>query len=72
MALTDDGKTAVVSNTLGKSSVWLVNFLNLSNECLMQRERGELIEFLSHDLRSPQVSILSLIGVTAAVEQSCG
>lgn len=42
-------------------SVWLVNFINLSAERSAEKQRAELVTFLSHDLRTPQVSILSLL-----------
>ena len=45
----------------GADTVWLVHFLDLSEERLAQRQRSELMAFLSHDLRSPQVGILSLL-----------
>lgn len=52
---------ADASNTSSARSIWLVNFLDLSNERLAEHQRSELVSFLSHDLRTPQVSILSLI-----------
>lgn len=48
-------------------TVWLIHFLDLSDERLAQSQRTELIEFLSHDLRSPQVAILSLL----ALQKKC-
>ena len=42
-------------------AIWLINFMNFSAERQAQQQRTELIEFLSHDLRTPQVSILSLL-----------
>ncbi|AXF86049.1 Sensor histidine kinase WalK [Ephemeroptericola cinctiostellae] len=42
-------------------TIWLINFMNLSAERQAQQQRAELLEFLSHDLRTPQVSILSLL-----------
>ena len=42
-------------------TIWLINFMNLSAERQAQQQRTELLEFLSHDLRTPQVSILSLL-----------
>lgn len=44
-------------------AVWLIHFLDLTQERLAQRQRSELMQFLSHDLRSPQVSILSLLAL---------
>lgn len=43
--------------------VWLVHFLDFSEERLAQQQRSELMGFLSHDLRSPQVAILSLLAL---------
>ncbi|MFZ1890583.1 MAG: CHASE2 domain-containing protein [Formosimonas sp.] len=62
--------TAVAFDALGLAegvaardtdTVWLVHFLDLTTERLAQRQRSELMAFLSHDLRSPQVGILSLL-----------
>lgn len=59
--------TSVVFGNDGKHNsdmgqmVWLVNFMDLSAERQAQQQRTELLEFLSHDLRTPQVSILSLL-----------
>jgi signal transduction histidine kinase len=41
--------------------VWQISLIDLSNERAAQRQRGELMAFLSHDLRVPQVGILSLL-----------
>lgn len=42
-------------------TMWLVNLLELTNERHAQSVRADLIRFLSHDLRTPQVSILAVM-----------
>lgn len=42
---------------------WLVQFVDVTAERLAQREREQALRFLSHDLRTPQVSVLNLIDV---------
>ncbi|MEZ5738442.1 MAG: CHASE2 domain-containing protein [Burkholderiaceae bacterium] len=50
----------------GLPAVWLMQFTDISTLRAMQREREQMMRFVSHDLRSPLVSIL------AALEQSPG
>lgn len=42
-------------------SMWLLQFTDVSGLRLQQRNREEMMRFISHDLRSPQVSILAAI-----------
>lgn len=44
-----------------QSNVWLVNLLELTSERQAQQTRADLIKFLSHDLRTPQVAILAAL-----------
>lgn len=48
-------------NDNADDTLWLMHFLELSEERRAQKQRSELMEFLSHDLRSPQVAILALL-----------
>ena len=45
----------------GSGQTWLLGFIDLTQEREIQRQNAELIQFLSHDLRTPQVNILSLL-----------
>ena len=47
--------------TADNVNVWLVNFIELTAERFAQRERSNLVKFLSHDLRTPQVAILAVL-----------
>lgn len=40
---------------------WLIQFVDLTAQRLADREREETLSFLSHDLRSPQATILAII-----------
>ncbi|MDO4905731.1 MAG: CHASE2 and HATPase_c domain-containing protein [Lautropia sp.] len=40
---------------------WLIQFVDLTARRLAEREREEMLSFLSHDLRSPQATILAII-----------
>ena len=55
------------SNPLNTKSfdhvIWQVSLIDLSNERTAQNQRNELMTFLSHDLRVPQVGILSLVDI---------
>lgn len=48
------------------SQRWIVVLRDLTRERRAERERAALFSFFSHDLRAPQVSILSLIELHAA------
>ena len=50
--------------------VWQISLIDLSNERAAQRQRGELMAFLSHDLRVPQVGILSLLEMHRAANST--
>lgn len=49
----------------GVGAVWLLSFVDLTQERETQRNYQELIEFLSHDMRTPLVNILSLVQLHA-------
>lgn len=42
-------------------ALWLIQFTDISKLRAMQRERDEMMRFISHDLRSPQISIISAL-----------
>ncbi|PFH08058.1 CHASE2 domain-containing sensor protein [Collimonas sp. PA-H2] len=46
-----------------RSSTWLAVLQDFTIERLTQRKREQWLSFVSHDLRSPQVSILSLLNL---------
>ena len=48
--------------------LWQVSLIDLSNERAAQHQRNNLMAFLSHDLRAPQVGILSLMTLYSAVD----
>jgi signal transduction histidine kinase len=41
--------------------LWLVQFVNITRIKALQREREQMLAFLTHDIRSPQVTILSAL-----------
>lgn len=43
--------------------VWQMRWVDLTNERAAQQQRNELMTFLSHDMRVPQVGILSLVDI---------
>ncbi len=45
----------------GLPTLWLLQFADISKVRQVQREREQMMRFLSHDLRAPQVSILSAL-----------
>lgn len=47
---------------------WLIQFVDLTAKRLADREREETLSFLSHDLRSPQATILAIIEKLRHVE----
>lgn len=46
---------------LDDSSLWQISMVDLTNERKAQQQRNDLMTYMSHDLRSPQVGILSMI-----------
>ncbi|MGL4766562.1 MAG: CHASE2 domain-containing protein [Formosimonas sp.] len=53
----------------GHLSLWLMSFVELTAERQAQQERSNLIRFLSHDLRTPQVSILALLDLYPNIDR---
>ena len=45
----------------GDQRGWILQLMDISSIRLAQRERDEALEFLSHDMRSPQSSIITLL-----------
>ena len=41
--------------------LWLVQFVDITRVKALQREREQMLAFLTHDIRSPQVTILSAL-----------
>ena len=52
---------SIAKSNEAQSSAWLVNLLELTSERQAQQTRSDLIKFLSHDLRTPQVAILATL-----------
>lgn len=50
-----------LTNPNSSSTLWQISLVDLTNERAAQKQRNDLMTFMSHDLRSPQVGILSLI-----------
>lgn len=48
-------------NMEGIGATWLLSLIDLTDERELQRQSAESIQFLSHDLRTPQVNIMSLL-----------
>lgn len=58
-----------VAAIVGAPSNWMVVLRDMSAQYRSERERDQWLGFLSHDLRSPQVSILSLLALYAGRAQ---
>ncbi|MEZ5651454.1 MAG: CHASE2 domain-containing protein [Burkholderiaceae bacterium] len=52
---------AALVRPVGLPALWLIQFSDVTELRKMQRQREDMLRFLSHDLRSPQVSILAAI-----------
>ncbi|MFK7964184.1 MAG: CHASE2 domain-containing protein [Burkholderiaceae bacterium] len=50
-------------------ALWLIQLTDISRLRALQREREEMMRFISHDLRSPQISILSELRQTPLDKQ---
>ena len=48
-------------NHVGDQRGWIVHLVDISAIRMAQREREEALEFLSHDMRSPQSAIITLL-----------
>ncbi|AMP17212.1 CHASE2 domain-containing protein [Collimonas pratensis] len=56
-------RSARLEGSTGAPRAWLAVLQDLTIERLTQRKREQWLSFVSHDLRSPQVSILSLLNL---------
>jgi signal transduction histidine kinase/CHASE2 domain-containing sensor protein len=51
------------------SKLWLYQLIDVTTLRQTQRERDQMMRFLSHDMRSPQVSILSILQQQSPLDQ---
>lgn len=61
---TSDRDWLIASNRVqapGLPTLWLIQFADITEIRELQRQREEMMRFISHDLRSPQVSIISAL-----------
>lgn len=49
-------------NSRGEFEGWIVRLSDISDIRIAQRQRDEMLDFLTHDMRSPQIAILALTG----------
>lgn len=56
------------SSARGAQVGWLIRFLDVSESRAAQRQRDDIVQLLTHDMRSPQASIMALLD-TAASDQ---
>lgn len=54
-------KSASCRDADGKTAGWIVSLIDLTSLRSAQRHRDETLHFISHDMRSPQSSILALL-----------
>ena len=59
--------TTAISFSSGASQIWLISLIDLTTERKNAEQRSELVKFLSHDMRAPQVDILALLELRNAV-----
>jgi CHASE2 domain-containing sensor protein/signal transduction histidine kinase len=67
-AVTDGGRFFTIrfapqTSASGKRVGWLVRFIDISEAKAAQRQREDILQLLTHDMRSPQASILAVIGL---------
>jgi signal transduction histidine kinase/CHASE2 domain-containing sensor protein len=53
-----------------RSKLWLYQLIDVTTLRRTQRERDQMMRFLSHDMRSPQVSILSILQQQTKLDQN--
>ena len=58
-------RCALVNDATGELAGWIVAFADVSELREAERSREEVLAFLSHDMRSPQTSILALLELHA-------
>lgn len=64
--LTDDGRVFSIRSTAqvsgdGVQTGWIIRFIDVSEAKSAQRQREAILQLLTHDMRSPQTSILALL-----------
>lgn len=65
-AATADGRFysirfAAQSAVAGEQVGWVIRFLDVSESRASQRQRDDIVQLLTHDMRSPQASIIALL-----------
>ncbi len=70
-ALTSDGRYYAVRlapqrSVAGNFAGWIVQFMDVSEAKAAQRQRDDILELLTHDMRSPQASILAVLETAPA------
>lgn len=75
-ATTDDGRYfsirfAVQTSSAGDHIGWIVRITDISEAKAAQRQKDDIVQLLTHDMRSPQASIMAVLE-TAAPDQIDG
>jgi len=70
-AMTSDGhyyalRFAPQRSVAGNFTGWIVQFMDVSEAKATQRQRDDILELLTHDMRSPQASILAVLETAPA------
>lgn len=65
-AVTDDGRVFTIRSAAqvssdGTQTGWILRFVDVSEAKAAQRQRETIIQLLTHDMRSPQASILAVL-----------
>lgn len=63
-------RRSVLSDSEGHQRGWIILLVDISHIRQVEREREAALEFLSHDMRSPQAAIISLLDKDAEALQS--
>lgn len=53
------------SQTDGQRAGWIIRFVDISEAKAAQRQRDDVVQLLTHDMRSPQASILAVLETAA-------
>ncbi len=72
-AVLDDGrcfsiKTAEQTALQGNRIGWIIRFVDISEAKAAQRQREDIVHLLTHDMRSPQASILAVLETSDPLE----
>lgn len=59
-------RVAALAGLQGEPRRWMVALHDVTNEHRIEREREQWIGYISHDLRTPQINIISLLNLYAA------